>query len=131
MMLAAMLAMVLVAAAPALAQQGGDQYSVNVANAVNDCNQYFEQNQVAIQENDIDQEADQYAAAAQILTAVNDDIKVDDEGNVIAAVAGNQYQTQVGNVAAPVQAVNQEGEANQYCDAEANAVTIQGQNNER
>ncbi len=127
-LLAAMLAMVLAVAAPALAQQGGDQYSVNVANAVNDCDQYFEQNQVAVQENDIDQEADQYAAAAQILTAVNDNVYVDD-GDVIAEVAGAQYQTQVGNVAAPVQAVNQEGAAAQYCTAIANAFTIQYQNN--
>jgi hypothetical protein len=128
MLLAAMLAMVLAVAAPAVAQQGGDQYSVNVANAVNNCAQYFEQNQVAVQENDIDQEADQYAAAAQILTAVNDNVYVDD-GDVIAEVAGAQYQTQVGNVAAPVQAVNQEGAAAQYCTAIANAFTIQYQNN--
>ncbi len=110
MLLAAMLAMVLAVAAPALAQQGGDQYSVNVANAVNNCAQYFEQNQVAVQENDIDQDADQDLAQAQeVISAVaaGDDIIVDDEGVVAVAAEGAQYAAQIGNVAAPVQAVNQ------------------------
>ena len=123
MLLAAMLAMVLAVAMPAVAahrgsHQGGDQESVNVANAANECSQYFEQNQAAYQENDIYQEADQFAAALQYVNADGGDAE------------GNQYQLQVGNVAVPIQAVNQEGEANQYCDAEANALTIQYQNNE-
>ena len=134
MLLAAMLAMVLAVAAPAVAQQGGDQYSVNVANAVNNCAQYFEQNQVAVQENDIDQDADQDLAQEQAVIAAvlaGDDIIADDGGVVAALAAGAQYGLQVGNVAVPIQAVNQEGEANQYCTAIANAGTIQYQNNER
>ena len=127
MLLAAMLAMVLAVAVPALAahggyHQGGDQESVNVAAAVNDCDQYFEQNQIAVQENYIDQEADQYALAAQFVEA--EAIFGD------AAAEGNQYQTQVGNVAVPIQAVNQEGAAEQNCAALATAITLQYQNNE-
>ena len=127
MLLAAMLAMVLAVAVPALAahggyHQGGDQESVNVAAAVNDCDQYFEQNQAALQVNYIDQEADQYALALQYVEA--EAIFGD------AAAEGNQFQTQVGNVAVPIQAVNQEGAAEQNCAALANAGTIQYQNNE-
>ncbi len=66
MLVAAMLAMVLAVAIPAMAaRQGGNQESVNVANAVNNCSQYFEQNQVAVQ--NVEQEADQYALAFQFL----------------------------------------------------------------
>ena len=91
MLLAAMLAMVLAVAAPAVAQQGGDQYSVNVANAVNNCAQYFEQNQVAVQENDIDQDADQNLEQAQATiaaVAAADDIIVDYEGVVAVGAEG-------------------------------------------
>ena len=103
MLLAAMLAMVLAVTIPAVANsQGGNQESVNVANAENNCTQNFEQNQVAYQNNDIYQEADQYALALQAVIAANvalDDLIADDGSLVLAAAQGNQYQTQVGNVA--------------------------------
>ena len=131
MLLAAMLAMVLAVAVPALAahggyHQGGDQESLNIAAAVNECDQYFEQNQAALQVNYIDQEADQYAAALQYVVAAN----IGTYGDALAAAEGNQNQTQVGNVAVPIQAVNQEGAAEQNCAALANAITLQYQNNE-
>ena len=131
--LAIMAALVALSAVPAFAQQGGDQVAYTTAVAVNDADQYFEQNQVAVQVNDIDQvavqesEQNQFVAAAVI---AGDDIVVDDGSALVVAAEGNQYNTQVGNVAVPIQAVNQEGAAAQYCDAEANALTIQYQNNE-
>ncbi len=134
MMLAAMLAMVLAVAIPAVAQQGGDQESVNVANAENNCVQDFEQNQVAVQENNIYQDADQNLeqfSIAAALALAGDDLIVDDEGNLIVAAESANYAAQVGNVAVPVQYVNQEGAAEQNCVAVANAGTIQYQNNVR
>ena len=134
MMLAAMLAMVLAVTIPAVAQQGGDQESINVANAENNCVQDFEQNQVAVQENDIYQDADQNLeqfSIAAALALAGDLLVVDDESALVVAAESNQYAAQVGNVAVPVQAVNQEGVAVQDCYAEANAGTIQYQNNER
>ncbi len=125
-----MLAMVLAVAVPALAQQGGDQTSVNTAEAVNDCDQSFEQNQVAIQANDIDQDVDQdidqYQANVAILSG---DVSASDDSAVIVAQQGNQSATQYGAVAIPVQNVEQSGAAAQGCEANALAVTLQYQQN--
>ena len=138
MVLAATLALAIAAAVPALGlQQGGPQDSTNVANAVNDCEQYFEQNQVAVQ--DVDQYSTQLAALEQYIDA---DIDIDavqlafaddgDASNAITVdVTGEQSVDQVGNVAAPVQYVNQDGAQEQYCAAlaDAYAFTLQDQNN--
>ena len=135
-LLAAMLAMVLLVAAPALAQQGGGQYATNIANAVNECAQNLEQS--AEQNNDIDQYNQQ--ALAQLADVDVDDIAVaqladvdgeDAEADLTATIdVGNaQYALQVGNVAAPVQDVTQVGVQGQDCSAEADAFTFQFQRN--
>ncbi len=132
MLLAAMLAMMLVVAVPALARQGGGQYNTNIAAAVNDCEQSL--TQVAVQNNDIDQYNQQ--ALGQVSDV--DDIAVaqvadddSDEAEFTATIdaGGDQYAIQVGNVAAPVQDVTQVGVQGQDCSAEADAFTFQFQRN--
>ncbi len=132
MILAAVVAMVMALAAPAaLALQGGGQFSTNVANADNDCDQSLSQS--AIQDNDIDQSNLQIAVQEQDIAV--DDIttiaQADDggEATVDVAVGGDQSIEQVGNVAIPVQDVEQTAYQTQDCHAEANAFTLQFQNN--